>query len=415
MKPARLTTIALVSLFCVLNAGQAQAQFLDPGTPGVAYSPEFAGPVNHYLPTPPHGFYHDSPLHRLLQRTAHQSWLRLEWLHWEINDPGNELLGADVNILRLERDGGSDPRVPFDVSEPETGTSLDEARVADLNSMTLNDTPGIRGTLGTEFMGGWTELSFFGLEENVERVLFDNIAANDDPNIITSLLSDGSVSDSESLNLFNYDQSFRAVFGTQMWGAEANFIREYDVRGDGCRWEPLFGFRYINLDEHLGQIGVFNNGGTEADRTTRIRSRTSNHVYGPQVGLQVSVVHRRVSLAAQTRLAFALNNYLTQVRHTTTFPVENERSPFDENEREEEVDFTTVLQIGFNARVQCTQKFSLFGGYDFMWLNRVARAHETINYNSTRNGVQLVPDIGVEDDLGGFFVKGFSIGGEFLY
>ncbi len=59
--------------------------------------------------------------------------------------------------------------------------------------------------------------------------------------VATSTLSNGQISD----HLFLYNQSFTAIYTSQLWGAEANYLMGDTV--DAIQFLPLAGVRYINL------------------------------------------------------------------------------------------------------------------------------------------------------------------------
>ena len=227
------------------------------------------------------------------------------------------------------------------------------------------------------------------------------------PNVITSLLLNGTPSTNTALGTLLYNDAYQATYDTQMWGTEANFIATPELPGP-IRWSPMVGFRYLNFDENLRQTGSLVESGVVTE-TSRIISRGNNNYYGPQAGGQVEIVHKRFTLSALARVAFTLNNYLGIVQQDVAGTAN------DRVERNEEVDFSSIFQLSGNARIHVNPNFSLFGGYDILWLHRTARAHEIIDYNSSRTGLTLNPDIGFEDDLEGVFIHGFSIGGEVRY
>ena len=81
-----------------------------------------------------------------------------------------------------------------------------------------------------------------------------------------------------------------------------------------------------------------------------------------------------------------------------------------------EVDYSTIFQVSLNARAHVTPRFSLFGGYDFLWIDRLSRPYNNIRYNSTTNDLGIAiatPELVVDGESA--FIQGFSVGGEFVF
>jgi len=368
-----------------------------------------------------HTSYRDQggPLESLLTTMFRRSWLRLEYLNWDVDSPGNVLVGAPVSNV-------ADPTQPFEIFDTGGGGgSLGQAIVETLNPSHFRDAGGGRGTLGIPMNGLTLEVASWGLEQTSEQQLRDNISAPrvdlnatpppnpalgtaTNPNVIISLLFNGAPSDSNSLFGLVFDDRISTNVSTQAWGTEFNFIADHYNAGMGLKWQPLAGFRYINLQEDFNVVGIFNNGGTQADRTSVLSSMTHNNIYGPQVGFRTEFVHEWFTLNLTPRIMFGLNNYLAELR---TGPLLAATDAVVES-RDTRVDFTPMVQVSASLTVHCNEFVSVFFGYDFLWLNRVTRPWDNIRYDSFRdaNTGVLTPNISLDDALGSFQIEGMSIG-----
>jgi hypothetical protein len=373
------------------------------------------------------------PIESFLTQLFTRSRLRFEYIMWDIDDPGNVALGSPVSISRSPIVGGNNTSVPFEIFNANTGATLGLAVVPTLREMTLNDISGVRGNLAVPFRGGSVEVNFWGLEQSDQRSsvfgiwqsrvtdppdpTLTRLGTLRDPNIVIPFLTNGVVSDSTSLVSRVYDDSFSTNLNTQMWGSEFNVFSEYLVPGEGFKFEPLYGFRYINVQESFGMIGRFAGGGALPVQTDRISNRMTSNIYGPQVGFRTALVHRAFVLEAIPRVTFALNNNSAHLKSNLQDlraggVSESTFSGTDESE----VDYTTVFQVSFNARVHLSPRFSLFGGYDAMWIHRLTRPYNNIVYNSSTDDFGTpVFDLGLKSDNESLFTHGFSVGGEFVF
>src|SRR5262249_24976739 len=93
----------------------------------------------------------------------------------------------------------------------------------------------------------------------------------------------GLVNGQGSEHLLFHNTSFEAVFTSQLWGAEANYLCDVN-NADWFHVRPLLGARYLNLTERLTQIGVFTDPLINVPPIiTTIDSRTTNNLYGGQI------------------------------------------------------------------------------------------------------------------------------------
>ncbi|MCA9033928.1 MAG: BBP7 family outer membrane beta-barrel protein [Planctomycetaceae bacterium] len=369
--------------------------------------------VDHYVESAPALWDDSRPIEHFLTEVSRRSWIRVEYLHWNARDLGNSKIGAPVAGLRTEQFEGFD--------NLNGGLSVGTSIIEDNGQLSLNNIPGVRGTWGLDLNGGAAELSFFGTSDredtyanrnirNFRSPLAPELGNVFSPNVIIPLLNNGGVSDVATLNGIVIDKSIEVSMSSQIWGAEASLLTEAYLPGEGFKWQWLGGFRYLNLDEAWNLDGRYDAGGTVTERVTRVISNTSNHVYGPEVGGRASIVSRWMTLSVTPRIAFALNDNSAAVTSDAL------GTGIATRYTKSEVDFTTVTQVSFAGEVHLNPHFSLFGGYDFMWMPRITRPYENINWNSQNAPAGgFIPDIQLGKRMKNYVLDGFSVGAVFRY
>lgn len=368
------------------------------------------------------------PIEAFLTQIGRRSWLRLEYLNWDFEDPTGSI-GAPL----LNNDG----RTPFLVEDNVDGDQFGFAIVPNFDNVTLNDVAGIRGTYGIWFDGGSIEFSVFGTDQASDEAAFLNLQANrpdppdpndpnppppnaglgtqSNPNIIIPLTVDGIASDATvsdptvpvALAFLGFDESYRATLRSQIWGGELNVLSKPSPSTNGFTWQWLGGMRYMSFDESFGQVGTSDGGGAFIPVTTRIRSSASNNLYGPTAGFRMQLASKYLTLSATPRITMGLNDYTSRLATSTRDPNGIISQTIIS---EEEVDFTTLTQVSFLAEVHCSEAFTIFGGYDFFWSHRVARPFRSVVYDSTVNVDTLEPLIGLNSDPESLALEGFSFG-----
>ena len=408
-----------VSLICVSVVGavaSAQHPHGYPQMPGV-HVPQssYQAPIlDYYVGQKPALWDDQQPIEQFVTALGKRSWFRVDYLHMDFERPGNVFLGAQ--LLNV-----TDPLTVAD--ELAGGITTGVGVVPNLNGVNLADNSGIRGTWGLDLQGSELELEFFGTEQKTDTLSMTNLQAFRDPlfpaigtvarpNVVVPLLTNGAPSDAASANYLIYDQSYSAELKAKMWGAEAIIVKDSYVPGEGLAWQWLGGFRYVAFEEELSQLGLFNGGGAGGPtRVSRIRSTTSNNMYGPEVGARASIVHRKFSFSMTPRIAFTLNDHtaktdsgpLTGTAVTATDPLRS----FSESH----IEFTPLFELSFTGELHLTPNFSIFGGYDFMWMYKVTRPFNNIHYNSVPGAAgSFTPIVSQNVDLDTFYTKGLSFG-----
>jgi hypothetical protein len=417
MTRARCFALAVLIEACSWGAIPGFAQSGMPGGPG-GYPPS-----PYRTPAPiaqPQEWYGDSE--EVVSNSAPYGparlfdggFLRTEWLHWNLKNPGDNILGAPLSNV-------NNPSQPFPVFEPGTSNIIAVANVPTTQGINLGDINGIRATGGLELIyGGSIEISAFmlGVKQSgydIKRAPDVLVSNPDDPISLhfasrvvgTSMLNHGAVSDSN--NILIYNRGYTANYSSQLWGAEGNFIGDYDR--DGLFWlNPTIGVRYISLHERLDQRGTFQNESLAIPPVvTDINSMTFNNLYGPQIGFRFEFISKYLNFGIDPKMLFLGNTMFGTVstNHLRT--------------NADHVTYTDQLQTSFSfgldlpayAQINITQNFTARIGYNFIWLNRVTRPEGNIYYNN--NGALNPPAISTKLDFTSFVAHGLSLGGEIRY
>jgi hypothetical protein len=445
MNRPNLFSLAAAAVLLSVTSSEVLAQYppqycppTQQGHPSLFQVPrnQYQAPVvDHYVEAAPPLWDENRPIEHFLHEVTSRSWLRLEFMQWSMQDPGGGTIGAPVSGLQNVVPNNSVQGINSPVA---VNNNLNGGSTAGLtlfpqsNSLDLIDTPGVRGTLGVAMNGGDLELSFFGFENKSDSVAFNDIdgprqilatlvgtggttfdptlGTSTNPNYAIPLLTDGGVTDVAGLNSLVFDKTFHADFSSQLWGSELTFLTERYIPGEGFGFQWLGGIRYTNLDENFDIHGTFD-GGAVADRTTDINSSVVNNLYGPEAGARFSFNTRWFTLSATPRVMLGLNDYTATVSSNA---LGTGRTSFDSDK----IEFGTITQLNLAGEVHLNTKFSVFAGYDFMWIPRISRPHENIVYNSVAagaGGTGFTPDIRQNVNFSNFAANGFSFGAVFRY
>lgn len=322
-------------------------------------------------------------------------YVRTEYLNWNIGNPGDTLFGAPVL-------NNQDPRQPFVATDP-FGTVLGLAIVPSAEQMQLDSNNGFRGTIGAEFVnGGAMELGAFVLAPTTSGFTYGNLLTQG-LLVGTSTFVGGKLAN----NIEFYNDYYQATYRSQVWGAEGNFLLDYD-RSGLIEFRPLVGFKYVSLNEKLHQRGNFKDLILIFDTTTDIESTTYNNLYGPQIGFRTEIVTQYFTLGVEPKLAVTANTMIANVR------TRNFRSVSD-GEVSTSQHFTGVspiFEVGAYGVIPITKYASLRVGYNLMYLLNVTRPEDNIYYND--NGpLPIPPDVVVSATLHDLAIQGLTLGAEF--
>ncbi|GAB4147381.1 MAG: hypothetical protein Tsb009_20570 [Planctomycetaceae bacterium] len=334
-----------------------------------------------------------TPLERILRTAARNSWIRLEYLNWSLSDTDETLLGE--RTLNT-----ANPRVPF-------ATLQGVARALDTTPLSFKDISGVRGTWGVPLTFGEFELSAFLLEQDSDKVIPSTIPS---PGLLvaTTVLGDGGLISAVRV----YDKAFEATFTSDVWGAKANIILDTAPPGEGFKLRPLYGVRYLGIQEQLTQVGTFNGNATINDFTSVIDSDNFNNIYGLNIGLQAELVHRWFTIGVRPEVTLGANSYQARVR-TDRFVSPTDPTLVSEISGAE---FAPVGELGVYGRIRVNDSFSLFVSYNLLYATRVIRPHKSINYNV--NTVLTVPvssAFSAKKVFEEMLIQGLTVGGEIRF
>ncbi|MCY2964526.1 MAG: BBP7 family outer membrane beta-barrel protein [Planctomycetota bacterium] len=426
MTPARCVALAMVFGACWLGATSAQAQYPAPAGPG-AYpgpmvvdgppmSPGDPGFSPYRTPQPMQGVPSAWDIEvpddgTLLPHPAIFSgsgFARVEYLNYNFSGPGDVLLGAPVA-------GNPDPSQKFIIFAPGTDVPNYYGQVPDLLSTDLRDVSGIRTTLGFEFAnGGTVEVSAFMTGQRKSTTIHENFGSSDVnfngititlPNAYaTSVLANGQASDL----FYVYNQRFESIYQSQLWGADLNFLPDYDV--DGLfHFRPIFGAKFLNLHERLSQYGIFQELAPVPAFQSSIISTVQNYLGGGQAGVRAELVTRFFDLGAEGKF-LVMSNTMSGTVQTANFR-------FDGDPQVTTTDNTTQMSLGFDligwGVLHVHPSVDLRIGYNFIYLTNVTRPAGNIYYNETGidNPAGVVMKMAKED----FIANGVSLGADFKW
>lgn len=344
--------------------------------------------------------YEDTPVDRFLTATAKSMWLRGEYLQWNFEGPGDQLLGSPVA-------GVVDPSRPFQATiagQPAT------VQIPTTSALRFRNVQGFRGTVGLATNAGTLEANYFVFNRDQSTQFLavapaPVLAPETQVQYATSTLLSGQPSN----NLFLYDSSFQVSQNTQMFGAEANWVAKSPYE-QGFVVRPLAGFRFIDFHERLFQRGTFNQQGfLDPPLVSDIDSDANNRIYAPQLGLRLEIVNRWLTLGFEPKVAFGVNTYDAMVR------TERLRSPGDPAVQTTESGnhFAPIGDFSVYGKLNLRDNFSLFGSYQIMVANGISRPANNIYYNDngSANPAAIVVDAGFQQMVW----QGFTIGGELRF
>jgi len=387
------------------------------------------------------------------------AFFRTEYLLWEIEQPGSVLLGADPP---KELSGSSDfldfgdnihpedpnrifendfdPADGFIAFDPVTFDPFDEfgdffKYTPRMDELQLRDNSGIRLTLGIPtYEYGTIELSGWMLEQATDNYRFagreifppglgilpidptdpdeDDFILVNSPGIPFTPATLINVDGANAQQIIRSYDVLDVVYKSDLWGADAKFVVDaLSPPGEGLKIKPIFGFKYVALNENMEQRGV-SQPTVGATTISSINSSTANNIFGGTVGLRTELVHRWFVAGLQPAVTFAGN--VSEARVATDRLLGN-ADPYREVESDY-FDFSPILDLNAYARICLTDNLRVTVGYDAFWLARVYRPARVIDYNlSTDGGTTIRSDFGTRKRADHVAVEGLSLGLEYIF
>lgn len=373
------------------------------------YTPGPANWVQENITADRGGLYEDTPLDEFIKDVTRDAFVRLEWLSWGYKKPGNSALGSQILST-------VDPRERFDITV--AGTNFGEAHVETLDGIKADQVSGIRGVLGLPLAKGDVEASIFYFETFTDGTLVDGRdgigfeAVPGDPTTVqfvaTTTLTNGQLGN----NAFLYDNSFSTKYRSNLWGSDVNYVFDAALAEPHIQIRPMFGFRFLEIEEGLDQRGVFDGQGQlAADQIVRtlITSDSENNVYSPQVGLRIEASNRWLTVGVEPKFGMGVNQYRGSVFTEALRSIGDPPTRTTESGEK----FSVNGELAVYGRLHINKHVSMTVGYSFLFVDNVTRAHNSILYND--NGQNADPAIVSNPGFDLMYYQGLNVGGEIRY
>jgi hypothetical protein len=354
------------------------------------------------------GYYANSDEHeerelgKFLKYAFDRSWFRLEYLHWDIEDPGNVVVGQDP-ILDFFGET-VDPRDLDAIFDNTTGFLIGFGYAPDLNLVTFNDNNGIRGTFGREDDWGTFLMDFWGISASEEMDL-TQVLEDSQPffYLTTPLKVDGQLSNFALLS----DASYYVQTKTGIWGTNIEGRFDTGQWPDGMRLQSIVGLNFTQVHSKMHLITGYNNQGFDPLLTSSLRADMQNNLWGPTLGLNADFNIHRLTFGITPKVALST----ARIRRLTAT---DDFAEIGDSISVEDTDyrFAPILSVAAYAKLRVSDSISLFVSWDGMWFSRVAKAPSSIDYND--NLSTPYTDIRPRNNLNSLSVGGFSAGGEIL-
>ena len=367
--------------------------------PACPPGPAYHRPDGSHLVDPDIFYDNDSRIDLVIRETLRRSWMRVEYLHWNIKDPGNHLLGAEMATL--------DPREQFPAFNPgNIPRNFVNAFVPDTGDVQFDALPGMRLTVGAPTEWGGFEADIWAIMNASTTLDFDPVFDTTTGFTVipaVTLTVNGAPSDTQ---MVLFDNGYEAELRSGMWGAQGNWIANPVTPQNTLALSPVVGIRYVKFDEELRISGSDIGSATNP----QITSKANNNLVGPQVGLRASLESKWLSLGIEPKVMFGINRHQDSVRTSQIFDVANPNTL----STNEDTDFAPAFNLPGFAKLHLSENFSLFAGYELLWLSNVSRSTEHVVYDSPP--IPTDPgQIRVKKHREPIYAHGFMVGGELRF
>ncbi|MAT15491.1 MAG: hypothetical protein CMJ46_09510 [Planctomyces sp.] len=394
-----------------------------------------------------------SDFERFIHTVLKNSWFRADYLFWSMDAPGNEVVGHDRFDDPYLSDVPADPREPVvygdDLTFPVAnilpfGVATDfplipeaTSRALDLESISFRDKSGFRGTFGVPLTTGEIQISSFLVGQ-----ASDEVYGNDTP-VELAILTPGPTI---PLGYYNYYQQpkyynlpvtlngsnwipiapelvyddMRVRMTNNVWGGDFKYLIDLPQQPQyGLVIRPLVGAMYLAIHEDIttdairdDRYGVWGSTGE-----LHMSQDSYNNIYGATLGVNLEYRTPYVTFGAEPKGLIGFNTYRTRIK-TQDLAFAGE----DFFTKETKTEYSPLLDMTVYARVNLTERFSAFLGYDLKYATKVARPANQTRYNvlgdtNPDTGMTDVTatDFSISTNLDEFKVDGLTIGGEFRF
>ena len=354
------------------------------------------------------GYDGQSPLDRLLHQAIDQSWISVDYLHWNLDDVDDDLIGAPV--LNVDR-----PDLGYTINDTTTGapsTNVDDVEQINytprLGELNLNDRSGMELTYGLDTNYGTFEANVMWIFQATRSMdpgppfPYQSDVTYRDP-FAGVIALPFSVNGAEAIQAIVVDR-MAIEYDTSIVGTEFNFISEDYRPLNGFHFRPILGVRYLRVNETLNLNGTVFATDDSPQQSTFFASETINQIFGPTIGAEIELSDEVFTLGARPGFTFGFNHMNSKVTGR------NPQSPFDETvviENDNSNDqFAPILSLSLYTKIRLFENVKLIGSYDILFLDTVSRAYETIEYDT----VSTSPGFYANTKHTSMLNQGFSVG-----
>ncbi|MCA9039230.1 MAG: BBP7 family outer membrane beta-barrel protein [Planctomycetaceae bacterium] len=398
-----------------------------------------------------------SEFEKFLAAVAQNSWFRADYLFWSMDGPGNTVVGHDRFDDVYDADVTSDPRtpvvyaddlnfvsanlLPFGILTDEVITPLATSRALDLESVSFREKSGFRGTLGVPVVTGEVQISSF-----IVGQASDDVYGNDTDVELAQLLDVPTIDLGYqdyyrlpkyynlpvTLNGGNWIpigpelvyEDMRVRMTNNVWGGDMKYLIDLPQTPQyGLVTRPLVGAMYLAIHEDIttdatrtNQYGVWT-GFSNPTGELHMSQDSYNNIYGATLGVNLEYRTPYAVFGLEPKGLIGFNTYRTRVKtQDLAFAGENYFV------KQTKTEFSPLVDLQLYARINLTEQFSCFIGYDLKYAMKVARPGNQTRYNvigttdgSTGMTEVDATDFSISSNLDEFKIDGLTIGGEFRF
>jgi hypothetical protein len=200
----------------------------------------------------------------------------------------------------------------------------------------------------------------------------------------------------------------------RFWGAEFATVFQVGQR-PGFTFDALTGFRFVSLEESLvindfatalgGGTATFN-GQSFRNATTFVEDRfsTANRFYGGLIGGRLSWYVQAFTLSLTGKVGIGATDQTVRVDGSTTLVGGPFRAPVTTGSgffatasgvgKYENTEFAVAPEFNLNLTAQVTSHLTVSLGYNFLYISRVVRPGEQLNFQINPTTLVTSPNFG---------------------
>lgn len=342
-----------------------------------------------------------------LRRALEHTWFRVDYLNWDLTGPGEDLIGAEwLNANARNPIAGYGPAdgfasaIPFARNRDSTirlnPNNLNQPtflipQASDLSAFNFQHRNGVRFNVGFPTESGALEANVWTLQKNTDSY---RVEPRFDVGLRTFVLPAIPLTNNGRLvdptfdavaPMILFDDFMHVQYGQELWGAEVNYFRGAVRDNENLRIDLIGGGRFIQLREDLLVTGndLFTLTSPE------ILGTSTNHLFGPSVGLRIEWEYGILKLGADTRLTGAFNRHNNTVGTRNLFRLPADpitgltavTAPTESND--DHTDFSPIHDLKLYAQVQLTHRVKLRVGYDLLNVFNVSRPQDMIVWDDS--------------------------------